>query len=299
MTPAGGIVDSKVAEAATGLPQSAGRPLCAFTVDVEDWYQSTVDFDATVSERVVGNVDRVLALLDECGIKGTFFVQGLVARRFPSLVQRLVKEGHEIQSHAYSHRPLFDMDRPALQRELEYGRKSVEDAASVRVTAFRAPDFSILRRNLWALEVLAEQGFTVDSSIFPIRTRRYGIAGFKTGPQRMRFAGGTELLEVPVSTWGNGRVRFPVGGGGYFRLLPLPLLRWSLGSLVTKQPVVVYCHPYEFNSREMADYRDRVPLAFRLHQSIGRHALTRRVRELFGALPFGRLDHVLEGWGLA
>src|SRR5688500_6429711 len=96
----------------TTLPaQNCGLPRCAFTIDVEDWYQSTVDFDAPISERVVRNTERVLALLDECNVKATFFVQGLVARKFPRLLQTLLAEGHEIQSHGFSHRPLFAMDR--------------------------------------------------------------------------------------------------------------------------------------------------------------------------------------------
>ena len=288
-----------VGQQSPGLPVTDTRLAAAFTVDVEDWYQSSVDFDAAVSERVVGNVDRVVALLDECGVKGTFFVQGLVAEAFPGMVQRLVSEGHEVQSHGYSHRPLFEMDRTTLQKELERGRKSVEDAAGRPVTAFRAGDFSILRSNLWALEVLAEQGFRVDSSIFPVRMRRYGIEDWESGPQRMRFPNGAEILEVPVSSWGDGNLRIPVGGGGYFRLLPLAILRRGLRSVARRQPVVVYCHPYEFNSRELADYRDLVPWRLRLHQGVGRNALMRRVRELFAALPFGRLDRVLEGWGLA
>ena len=147
-------------------PESAHDPSqvrCAFTVDVEDWYQSTVDFDAPIHERVLRNMDRVRAVLDEFRIKGTFFVQGRVAETFPHLLQELLADGHEIQSHAYSHRPLYAMDRAALRQELEYSIKTVEDACGVRVTAFRAPDFSIVPENLWALEVLAESGFEVDS----------------------------------------------------------------------------------------------------------------------------------------
>ena len=267
---------------------------------MEDWYQSTVDFDATVSERVVDNVSRILAMLDRCDVKGTFFVQGLVALRFPSLVQRLVVEGHEVQSHGHSHRPLYAMDRPALEQELDAARKSVEDAAGLPVTAFRAPDFSILRGNLWALEVLAERGFRVDSSIFPVGLGRYGISGWKNEPQRFRFEGGGEILEVPVATWGDGRIRIPVGGGGYFRLLPLPILLRGLESRIAlRRPPVVYCHPYEFNGEEMGGYRTSVPWPLRFHQGLGRNALAKRMERLLRKLPFGRLDRVLEEWGFA
>lgn len=283
-----------------GLAAGSVAPLAAFTVDVEDWYQSSFDFDAPISGRVVDNVHRVLALLDEHAVKGTFFVQGLVARRFPELVQRLAAEGHEVQSHGHTHRPLFGMDRTALRAELDAARKSVEDAAGLAVTAFRAPDFSIVRGNLWALEVLAEEGFHVDSSVFPVKTRRYGISGWKLEPQRLRFPGGAELLEVPVAAWGRGRFRLPAGGGGYFRLLPLPALVGALRSCLSAgRPPVVYFHPYEFNRRELDDFRGEISWSRRFHQGLGRTALERRVRGILAAVKFGRLDQVLRTWGLA
>src|SRR3954465_13995494 len=96
-------------EASFAPPSDPELPRNAFTVDVEDWYQSCLDYEAPITERVVGNVDRILAVLDECGVKGTFFVQGKVAEAFPSLVASLVSQGHEVQSHGYSHRPLFSM----------------------------------------------------------------------------------------------------------------------------------------------------------------------------------------------
>jgi len=128
--------------------RAVARPTCAFTIDVEDWFQSSMDFDAPISERVVRNVERVCEMLDDVGVKGTFFVQGKVAEAFPRMLQDLVRQGHEIQSHGYSHRPLYGMDRKALRTELELAVKTVEDACGVRVTAFRAPDFSILPSNL-------------------------------------------------------------------------------------------------------------------------------------------------------
>lgn len=281
-------------------PQSARDPAqvrCAFTVDVEDWYQSTVDFDAPISDRVLRNMDRVRAVLDEFRIKGTFFVQGRVAETFPRLLQELLAEGHEIQSHAYSHRPLYAMNRAALRQELEYSIKTVEDACGVRVTAFRAPDFSIVPENLWALEVLAESGFEVDSSLFPVKTSRYGVPGWPLTPHRVRFRSGSRLLEVPVAIAPLGGFQLPVAGGGYFRLLPSWLLDRAINAMLDDgRPVILYCHPYEWNPNEMSDYRGRVSPYLAFTQSLGRDAFVRRMRRLFATRPFGRFDQVIDDW---
>ncbi|MFL5968753.1 MAG: polysaccharide deacetylase family protein [Gaiellaceae bacterium] len=285
----------------TGAPAALGRrrPLAAFTVDVEDWYQSCVDYDAPITERVVRNTHRILALLDEYGVKGTFFVQGQVAEAFPDLLQQLVAEGHEVQSHGYSHRPLHAMDRRELQEELKRSRQTVEDAAGTPVTAFRAQDFSITSRNLWALDVLAEVGFSIDSSIFPMRTHRYGISGWPLGPHYVDVANGSRLLEVPVAVWEHGRWRLPVGGGGYFRVAPARLLERALSSIARRRPAIVYCHPYEFNADELADYAHEIPRKLRLSQGLGRRSFVERVRHLLEALEFARFDQVLAEWGYA
>ena len=174
-------------------PADPARQRHAFTVDVEDWYQSCIDYDAPITERVVRNVDRLLAVLDDCGVKGTFFVQGMVAEAFPELVRSLVSLGHEVQSHGYSHRPLYAMDAPALRDELTRAKQTVEDAAGTPVTAFRAQDFSILAGNLSAIEALATTGFEIDSSIFPMRSRHYGIPKWPLVPHYL-FGDGFRIL---------------------------------------------------------------------------------------------------------
>jgi polysaccharide deacetylase family protein (PEP-CTERM system associated) len=295
----------RLRQTASEVPETEGiaakkqLPLSAFTIDVEDWYQSCVDLDAPISERVVRNVDRVLEILDERGVKGTFFVQGLVAEAFPRLVESLVSLGHEVQSHGYSHRPLFEMSRKELREEVVRGRKTVEDAAGVGVWAFRAQDFSILSQNLWALDELSEAGYEVDSSIFPMQTRRYGIPGWDVGPCQVTVRTGAEILEVPVAIWTVGRWRVPVAGGGYFRVLPQAILTHALKEIIAdSRPAVVYCHPYEFNPNELEDYRRAVPASLRASQNFGRRAFASRVRRLLATMPFGRFDEVLRTWGL-
>ena len=295
--PACGLADLELSP--VGSADASAERLSAFTVDVEDWYQSCVDLQAPITERVVRNVHSIIELLDAAGVKGSFFVQGMVAETFPALMEQLVAEGHEIQSHGYSHRSLHAMTRSELRRELEYAKKSVEDACGTCVTAFRAPDFSILESNLWALEELADAGFTVDSSIFPAKAPRYGIAGWDIGPQRVSLRNGAEILEVPVAIWPVAGMRVPVAGGGYFRALPRSVLERGIRAVRDDgRPAIMYCHPYEFSPRELNDYRGRIPARQRLSQSLGRGASIKRMRSLLGRLPFGRFDDTLESWGI-
>jgi polysaccharide deacetylase family protein (PEP-CTERM system associated) len=278
---------------------AAGEPLSAFTVDVEDWYQSCVDYDAPITDRVVRNTDRILEVLDEHGVKGTFFVQGRVAETFPAMVRGLVELGHEVQSHGYSHRPLYAMNRAELRDELERSRETVEDAAGTRVTAFRAQDFSILAENLWALDTLAEVGFEIDSSIFPMKAARYGIPGWEVSPHHIETPGGARILEVPVAILTLRAWRLPVAGGGYFRVLPVALLERALRAITERaRPAVVYCHPYEFSAGELGEYRGAVGARVLVAQGIGRRSVTGRVSALVERLPFGRFDRVLSAWGL-
>jgi polysaccharide deacetylase family protein (PEP-CTERM system associated) len=280
--------------------EATRAPTSAFTVDVEDWYQSCVDPDAGVTERVVRNMDRVLEILDEARVKGTFFVQGQVAETFPALIERIAVEGHEVQSHSYTHRPLSRMSRSQVQAELQRGRAAVEDAAGVAVTAFRAPDFSIGTENTWALESLADEGFRVDSSIFPIQMRRYGIGEWTVAPQSVSLPNGKTILEVPVAVLAVAGRRVPVGGGGYLRLWPGRFVRRAFEAILAEgRPPIFYCHPYEFNERELDDYRREIPYRTRLAQATGRGSFVRRLRQLLVQLEFGRLDDVLRGWQLA
>lgn len=275
------------------------EPLCAFTMDVEDWYQSSVDFDAPITDRVVRNCERFLKLLDHFGVKATFFVQGLVAKAFPGLVRTFLQEGHEVQSHGYSHRPLHAMSREQLRRELEFARKTLEDVSDRRITMFRAQDFSILRENIWALELVAEAGFEIDSSIFPLRTKRYGISGWPVGPSRGRLQNGAVLVEVPVAVVKYGALWLPVAGGGYFRLLPQAALRWALSSIIAAgRPAIVYCHPYEIAPEEIDEYKGLVSPLFLQYQRLGRPQFGSRLGHLFSELSFGRMDSVLANWGI-
>ena len=271
--------------------------MCAFTVDVEDWYQSCIDFDAPITDLVKRNTHRILELLNEKSVRGTFFVQGKVAESFPDLVRDIHSEGHEIQSHGYSHRPLDSMKESEFRTEMDLATKTVEDACGLQVTAFRAPDFTISEDNLWMLEVLCEMGFQVDSSIFPYKTRRYGIDNWKRKPHRICFDNGVSILEVPVAIWSRWGREMPVAGGGYFRLLPLKVIESMFAHILREGlPIVVYCHPYEFNPGEVFIHKSNVSLRYKLHQNIGRRSIQTKLRALFDRYAFGGLDDLLKAW---
>jgi len=271
-------------------------PLHVFSIDVEDWYQSSFDMKADISPVCVDNTRKVLALLDKSGVKGTFFVQGLVAKKFPAIVIEIDAKGHEVQSHGLTHRAVNTMTPDEFRTELTETSRYIEDAIGKSVTGFRAPDFSIDRDTFWAFDVMAECGITVDSSIFPLRTRRYGISGFERGYSRIKTESGI-VEEFPVSvltaSWLGG-IRLPVGGGGYFRLLPGWFLKYSLEKLDGEgRPFVLYCHPYEFNPGELKDMMSVVPLYRRLHQGLGREGFPQKVYNLFKLRPFGTMAEAL------
>jgi len=272
------------------------RNLHAFSIDIEDWYQSSCNFDASISELCVQNTRRVLVFLENIGVKGTFFVQGMVAKQYPFLVKEIHDSGHEIQSHGFSHRPVNKMSRNEFKWELTETSKYLEDITGSPVTGFRAPDFSIDNASFWAFEVMYECGIRYDSSVFPLKTSRYGIKGFKRGFSIIKTPTG-DIEELPVSVlemkW-LGKTRIPVGGGGYFRLLPLWFMMMSLRKLDRDNfPFIIYCHPYEFNPDEWKQIMNKIPLHRRLHQGLGRKEFQKKIEKLLDAADFGTMTDVL------
>ena len=226
----------------------------ALSVDVEDWFQvgafETVidrkDWDS-LECRVERNTDAVMALFDDAGIKGTFFTLGWVAERYPALMRRIVRAGHELASHGYGHDRVFTLTPQQFAADIERTRKLIEDISGALVTGYRAPSFSIDQRTPWAHEILAEQGYTYSSSVAPVKHDHYGWA------EAPRFAfrpiAGSDFLEVPVTTAQLGPKRLAAGGGGFFRLLPYAFSRWAIRQVNDDQnrPAIIYFHPWEID----------------------------------------------------
>jgi polysaccharide deacetylase family protein (PEP-CTERM system associated) len=274
--------------------------LNAFTVDVEDYYHVSV-FDGLIprrqwtslESRVERNTEKVLALLDRHRVRGTFFVLGVVADRHPHLVRRIAEAGHELASHGYAHRLVYDQTYAAFFADVSRARSLLEDAAGVRVSGFRAPSYSITPRSLWAFDALIEAGYRYDASVYPIRHDRYGIPVSARDIYPIERAGGT-LVEVPGSAVRLCGVNLPVGGGGYFRLLPYWWTRWGLRRInkAEQRPSVFYIHPWELDPDQ-----PRLPAGavgrFRHYHNL--HRTEARLARLLGDFEFGTMAEMIEG----
>jgi polysaccharide deacetylase family protein (PEP-CTERM system associated) len=276
----------------------------ALTVDVEDYFHvsalaSSVPRDAwdARESRVVGNTRRLLDTFERHEVRGTFFVLGWVAERHPELVRDIAARGHEIACHGYSHRLVYEQTPSEFRGETERAKRLLEDLTGGAVLGYRAASYSIVRQSLWALDVLAELGFTYDSSIFPVHHDRYGIPDAARTPHVMRTPGGASIVEWPLATARIFGLRIPVAGGGYFRLFPYWFSRWGLASINRDelQPFIFYLHPWEIDPgqpRISASLLSR----FRHYTNLGK--CERRLERLLGDFPFGTVRDCLGRLGL-
>lgn len=239
-----------------GPPQDPGIITDALSVDVEDYFHVEAFADQVLPEawpslasRVHANCERIIGLFAKYNWRATFFVLGWVAQRDPALVRKIAEAGHELACHSYAHRRVFSLRPEEFREDVHRARGVIEQAAGVPVVGYRAPTFSILRRNLWALQILSEEGFLYDSSIFPIRHDLYGYPEFPRFLQRIELTAGLEIFEVPMSTIHFAGLNWPLGGGGYLRLLPMLYTSWAIRRLHQRdrQPFILYLHPWELD----------------------------------------------------
>jgi len=266
----------------------------AISVDFEDWYQSTVDASADLSDRFRHSTGKVLEAFDVHGVKATFFILGLAAEKAPALVKEIAQAGHEVQSHGYGHVELFKLDEEAFRQDLRKAKVLIEDIVGSEVFGYRAPSFSIDERTPWAHDVLAETGHRYSSSVFPIKMSRYGVEGYPPEPRIFQTPGGRRIIEAPVACFDWLGKRRPCGGGGYFRLLPYWVIRKAWRQLDRiGRPGVVYIHPYEYDPGEMSAYGDAVSLKTRLHQSTGRKGFPGKVDRLLRDFEFTTIGEIV------
>lgn len=224
----------------------------ALTVDVEDYFQVSA-FEGQVARerwdampcRVEANVERILALLERHDAKATFFTLGWIAQRYPAMVRRVCAAGHELASHGSAHRRASEQSREEFLADIRDAKALLEDLGGAPVRGYRAPSFSIGPGNAWAHACIAEAGYRYSSSIYPIRHDHYGVPDAPRFPHEIVPG----LVEVPVATMRMMRRNWPAGGGGYFRLLPYEVSRWTLRRIndVDRRPAMFYFHPWELD----------------------------------------------------
>jgi polysaccharide deacetylase family protein (PEP-CTERM system associated) len=225
-----------------------------FTVDVEDYFQVVAlepfvprsSWDGQPS-RIERNVDVLLELLSRRSTLGTFFTLGWIAKKYPNLIRRIAEVGHEVASHSWWHRRVTTITPHEFREEVRSSKAILEDVIGQRVYGFRAPSFSIVPGTEWAFDILIEEGYRYDSSIFPIRRPDYGYPNADTVPHLISRPGGT-LLELPLATTEWMGVRLPVGGGGYFRQLPYGMTAKAFRQHSERGvSATFYVHPWEID----------------------------------------------------
>ena len=275
--------------------------LNAITIDVEDYFHVTAfeqhvrrDQWDTYPCRVENNTRRILDMLDEYNIHGTFFILGWVAERMPLLVKEIHRRGHEIACHGYGHQLVYQIDPKTFRKDISKTRILLEDMCGEKVNGYRAPSYSITKKSLWALDILVEEGFTYDSSIFPVIHDIYGIPDASRFPCTITCGAGT-IREFPLTTlpirFAGREHRIPIAGGGYLRLFPLEFISRGIERINRgeKQPAIVYFHPWEIDPdqpRIEAGFKSRFRHYLNLQKTEG------KVRDLLSEFKFGTINDV-------
>ena len=282
----------------SGQPGAApGGIVNALTVDVEDYFQvsAMAPYIArsawdTIECRVENNVERLLARFAANEAHATFFTLGWIAERYPEMIRRIVAAGHELASHGYGHQRATDLSRAEFEDDITRAKHILEDAGGVAVRGYRAPSFSIDKRNLWAFDSLRDAGYAYSSSVYPVHHDHYGMPD----APRFPYSSVDGLTEIPISTVRAGSRNIPIGGGGYFRLLPYAASRWAIERFhrEERRPAIFYMHPWEIDPGQPrvagVDAKSRFRHYVSLHRTEG------RLERLLQDFRWDRVDRVFD-----
>lgn len=270
----------------------------ALSFDIEDWFQVEnmkgaipfSDWD-TLELRVVRNTERILRILRDNNTRATFFVLGWVAERCPALVREIASAGHEMASHGHAHDLVYNLTRDEFREDIKKSKEIIESIARVKIYGYRAPSFSITKDSMWALDILKDEGFTYDSSIFPVSFHdRYGFDKCESGP--FRWPNG--LMEVPLTVYRIKGLTLPLAGGGYFRLLPYMYFKYFFRKLNKRnERFTFYLHPWEIDPGQP---RLKLPLSYRIRHYVNLSLTEKYLIKLLKDFSFERIlvAHTLE-----
>ena len=276
-----------------------------FTIDVEEHFQVSAFEPHLARERwdglesrVVANVGVLLDLLARHGARATFFILGWVAERRPDLVKAIGRAGHEVASHGWDHKRVTQQTPEEFRLSVRKTKAALEALTGMPVLGFRAPSFSIVAGREWALDILVEEGYRYDSSLFPVRRPGYGYAAGRREPHWLKRPAG-RLAEVPPATLRVAGVNLPAAGGAYFRLFPYALVRAALRDCERRRvPGTFYIHPWE---TDVGQPRMDVPWLTRVRHYGGLGRTARRLERLLGEFRFTSIapDFGFSGAGTA
>ncbi len=274
----------------------------ALTIDVEDYFHVSA-FEKNITrtqwerlpQRALRNTNRVLDILDYWGLRGTFFILGWIARRHPGMVRRIASSGHEVACHGYAHQRITSISPKVFREDVSTARKLLQDISGQPVEGYRAPSYTITGKTLWALDILIENGFSYDSSIFPIKHDIYGMPNAKRHPHRIVRDSGT-IMEFPPTTLclrlAGREINLPVAGGGYLRLLPARLISAAFRRINGEgMPCMLYFHPWEIDP-DQPRIRE-ASFKSRLRHYLNLETTEAKLRHLFTTHSFASMRTVL------
>jgi len=265
------------------------------SVDVEDYFhteamRSVLSRDLWEQQplRVESTTRRLFELFAAHKVRGTFFFLGWVADRFPGLVREASRLGHEVACHSYWHRLVYELTPEEFREDTRRAKGVIEDAAGTKVQGYRAPSYSIVQGVEWAWEILAELGFSYDSSVHPIKHDIYNNPNAPRFPTKIV---GGKMTELPIATMTLGNRNLPIGGGGYFRILPYRYTYFGISRFnrELQKPVVFYVHPWEFDAQQ-----PKLPLnaRSRFRQYTGLSSNMRKLERLLEDFRFAPIREV-------
>jgi len=268
----------------------------AMTVDVEDYFQVSAfepyinknNWDS-IEHRVEKNTHKILDTFAEFNNKATFFTLGWVAERYPQLIKRIIAEGHELACHGYEHIRVTEQTPAQFRADIVRTKNILEELGGQEIKGYRAASYSINSDNLWAHDVLAEEGFKYSSSVYPVKHDLYGI------PDAPRFSynpiEGSDFLEIPITTVKIGQKNLPCGGGGFFRFYPYLLSKWAFHNInKAGQSAIFYCHPWEIDPKQPRQQGLSLKTRFRHYLNLTK--MEQRIRYLLNDFQWDTMENV-------